>query len=377
MFCSTSSAAIVCATAIIVIAGLRGHPAQSAGAAPDATVVNRGVVELETSGGADISARMAEDIAGIIDDGAARRLVPVIGKGPLQNLADLRYLRGIDLAIVQSDALDYAREQRFLPGIETSLTYVTKLYNVEFHLLVRNDIKSISELANQKVNVDLRGSGTALTAVRVFDLLKLTVTVTNDSQDVALQKLRNGQLAALALVAAKPAPFFQLLKASDGFRLLSIPLGPAVTAAYAPTRITAADYPDLVRGDQPADSIAIGNVLMAADLRLIPERYRNLANFIEALFTGFQTLLEPGRHPKWREVNIAADVPGWQRHPAAEQWLQRNLQVAAPANPEIMKALFSQFVDERRLASGGEPMTSEEKDRLFQQFRSWQRGQAR
>ena len=207
--------------------------------------------------------------------------------------------------------------------------------------------------------------------------MKLTVTVTNDNQDVALQKLRNGQLAALALVAAKPAPFFQVLKASDGFRLLSIPLGPAVTAAYAPTRITAADYPDLVRGDQPADSIAIGNVLMAADLRLIPERYRNLANFIEALFTGFQTLLEPGRHPKWREVNIAADVPGWQRHPAAEQWLQRNLQVAAPANPEIMKALFSQFVDERRLASGGAPMTSEEKDRLFQQFRSWQRGQAR
>src|SRR5204863_6296438 len=140
---------------------------------------------------------------------------------------------------------------------------------------------------------------------------------------------------------------------------------------------TAADYPDLVPPDQPADSIAVGNVLMAADLRMIAERYRNVANFVEALFTGFQTLLEPGHHPKWREVNIAADFPGWQRHPAAEQWLQRNMQVAAAPNPDTLKTLFSQFIDERRQAGGGAPMSADDKNALFQQFRAWQRGQVR
>jgi TRAP-type uncharacterized transport system substrate-binding protein len=352
-----------------------GPPARSAPV--DASIVNRGVVELETGGSADASARIAEEIASIFDDGATRRLVPVIGKGPVQNLTDLRYLRGIDLAIVQSDALDYAREQRLVPGVDTSLTYVTKLYNAELHLLARPDIKSIADLANRKVNVDLRGSGTAFTAGRVFELLKIPVTVTNDSQDVALQKLRSGEIAALAFVAAKPSPFFQVLKAGDGLRLLGIPLNPALTGTYAPTRITSTDYPDLVAPDRPADSIAVGNVLMAADLRQIPERYRNVATFVEALFTGFPTLLEPGHHPKWHEVNIAADFPGWQRQPAAEQWLQRNMQVAAAPNPETLKALFSQFIDERRLASGGAPMSAEEKNALFQQFRAWQRGQAR
>src|SRR5437660_1718129 len=95
-----------------------GGTAQGAQSTLDASVVNRGVVELETGGSPDVSARIAEDIAGIVDDGATRRLVPVIGKGPLQNLTDLRYLRGIALAIVQSDVLDYARARPILPGSE-------------------------------------------------------------------------------------------------------------------------------------------------------------------------------------------------------------------------------------------------------------------
>ena len=80
--------------------------------------VNRGVVELETSGTAGISVRMAEDLANLIDDGATRRVLPVVGKGSLQILIDLRYLRGIDMAIIPIDVLDYAKEQQLYPGIE-------------------------------------------------------------------------------------------------------------------------------------------------------------------------------------------------------------------------------------------------------------------
>ncbi len=362
---------------ILILAAAAIQPAQSAERSPDVTLVNRGVVEIETSGSSYTSARIAEDIASIINDGSTRRLVPVIGQGPLQNLVDLKYLRGIDLAIIQADALDVAREQQRWPTIVSSLTYISKLYNDEFHLLARADIKSVADLANQTVNIDLRDSGTALTATRLFSNLKLSVRTANDSQDVALQKLRSGQIAALAFLVAKPAPIFQNLREKDGLHLLSIPMAPAVIQAYAPTQILAADYPDLVQPDQPVDTIAVGNILMAADLRMVPERYRNVANAVDALFTGFQTLLEPGHHPKWQEVNIAADLPGWQRHPQAAQWLQRNAQVAAAPDPDALKSMFSQFVDERRKAGGGGPMPGDEKDALFQQFRAWQRNQAR
>src|SRR6266849_10936141 len=128
-----------------------------------AASINRGVVEVETSGAAGISVRIAEDLANLIDDGATRRVVPVVCKGSLQNLVDLKHLRGIDLAILQMDVLDYAKEQRLFPGLEASLSYVAKLYNEEFHVLARREISGLAELANQKVNVDLRDSGTAIT----------------------------------------------------------------------------------------------------------------------------------------------------------------------------------------------------------------------
>src|ERR1700760_3396572 len=190
----TITAAIILTLALPVAQPALGKTAASP---PDAGV-NRGVVEIETGRAAGISVRIAEDLANVIDDGATRRVLPVIGKGALQNLTDLKLLRGIDMAILQTDVLDYARQQNLLPGIEYWATYITKLYNEEFHLLARQDIKSVADLANQKVNVDLRGAGTAITAARLFELLNIPVTATHDDQEVALDKLRRGEIAAMA-----------------------------------------------------------------------------------------------------------------------------------------------------------------------------------
>jgi TRAP-type uncharacterized transport system substrate-binding protein len=348
--------------------------AARASSPPPEAIVNRGVVELETASSAGISVRIAEDLASVVNDGATRRVVPVVGQGSLGNVIDLKLLRGIDMAILQADILDYAREQKLFAGIDTSISYITKLYNEEFH--PRPEIKSIADLANQKVNVDLRDSGTAITAKRLFDLVKLTVAPVNDVQDVALEKLRNGEIAALAFVAAKPAPLFHALKGGgDGLHFLALPFSSAVTAGYVPARLTATDYPRLVPQDQAVDTIAVAAMLVVANLQQAPDRYRNVANFVDAFFTGFQSLLEPGHHPKWQEVNLAAEVPGWRRYPPAEQWLQRNLQVAKAPNPEELLSMFARFVDERRQSTGGTTMTQQEKYNLFQQYQRWETGQ--
>src|SRR5262249_30951382 len=94
------------------------------------------------------------------------------------------------------------------PGIGDWVTYIAKLYNEEFHLLARKDFTRVTDLANQKVNVDSRGTGTAITAARLFDLLRIPVTTTNDDQEVALEKLRKREIAALCFVSGKPAPIF-------------------------------------------------------------------------------------------------------------------------------------------------------------------------
>src|SRR5258708_2927835 len=365
----TAIGALVTA-ALVSAAGPAGSA--SPGNSQAALIANRGVVEMMISGAAGISVNIAEDLANVVDDGATRRIVPMIGKGSLQNLADLRLLRGIDVAIVQADVLDYVKERGIYPGIDESVTFIAKLYNEEFHLLARRDIKSVTDLVDKTVNVDLRGSGTAVTATRLFDMLKLKVNMTNDSQEVALEKLRRGEIAALAFVAGKPAPLFVRVSGEDQLKLLTIPFNAAVRAGYAPSRLTSTDYPGLVLADQPIDTIAVGAVLVAADRQYAPERYRNVANFVEAFFTGFESLLTPGHHAKWREVNLAADLPGWRRYGPAAQWLQRNMRVAAAPNPEDVRLMFSRFVDERRIAAGGGTMTQQDKDALFQQFQSWQ-----
>jgi len=332
---------------------------------------NKGVVEIESGATTGISVRIVEDLASIIDDGATRRVLPIVGKGAMQNIADLKLLHGVDIAILQQDVLDYARQQKVVPGIESSISYITKLYNEEFHLLARSDVKSIADLANQKVNVDVRGAGTSVTAGRLFDLLKIPVTVTNFDQQVALDKLKKGEIAALAYVTGKPAPLFLGIKPEDGLHLVSVSLDPKVTAVYVPTRLTNADYPNLVTQDRPVDSVAVGAALYVVNLAPDSDRYRNVTNFVDVFFTQFPSLLEPGHHPKWGEVNLTAEIPGWRRFGPADQWLKRNTTVQNPTGTRDLKTVFQKFLEERLQVSGGQGMTQQQKDDLFGQFQHW------
>jgi hypothetical protein len=123
--------------------------------------------------------------------------------------------------------------------------------------------------------------------------------------------------------------------------------------------------------------VAVGTVLAAANLQPGSDRYRNTVTFVEAFFTGFPSLIGPGHHPKWREVNLYAEFPGWQRFPAAEQWLQRNAPVASVSAPQDLQTIFSHFIDERQKAGAGPALSEQEKNELFKQFQRWQTGQAR
>jgi TRAP-type uncharacterized transport system substrate-binding protein len=332
---------------------------------------DQGVVVIETEGSPGISVRIAEELARILNDGSRRRILPVIGTASLQNIMDLRLLRGIDVIILQKDVLDYAKQRNLVPHIEAWLTYITTLYNEEFHLIARPEIKSISDLGNQKVSVDVQGAGTAVTAARLFHLLGIAVTTTNDDPEAGLEKLRRGEVAAVALVAGKPAPVFCDLIGENGLHFLPIPSNAVVGAGYAPARLTAGNYPGLVPYNQPVDTVAVATLLAVTEIQAGSDRYRNLANFVEAFFGGFQLLLQAGHHAKWREVNLMADLPGWRRFPPAAQWLQRNAQIAAAPDIEKLKAKFSRFIDERHQASGGPPLNQHEKDPLFDQFKRW------
>jgi TRAP-type uncharacterized transport system substrate-binding protein len=334
---------------------------------------NRGVVELIT--GADpAGVAMAHDLASLVDDGATRRLLPVVGRGAIDNVIDLKALRGIDMAIVQTDVLDYAR-QRGMPHLEGSITYVAKLHTEELHLLARADVSSLEELAGKKV---VFAGGARVTGPAVLDQLHIKIEPVFEDQGQALAKLRSGEVVAMAYVAAKPTPLFGGLSRGDGLHYLAVPFAPDMAANYVPAQLTAEDYPQLIAPESSVDTLAVGTTLMVANLTPNTERYRNVANFVDAFFTLLPRLQEAAHHPKWREVNVAAELAGWRRFPPADIWLKRNLVASAPAVDETqMREIFARFLDERAKASGSRTLTAEQKGQLFEQFQSWQRGKAR
>jgi TRAP-type uncharacterized transport system substrate-binding protein len=346
---------------------------------------NRGLVEVVTSDADGGALLLVQDLAAVLDDGATRRILPVVGKGSVQTIVDLRALRGTDAAIIQTDVIKMARERDRIIGPEASVTYVARLYDEELHILARPEIGRLEDLAGKKVNL---GGGAAVTAVAVFDALKIKINPVGEDIAAALADLRSGRIAAAAYVAAKPTPLFCGIPAESGLHFLAVPMRAELAAAYAPGRLTADDYPGLVRAEAPVDTIAVGTVLMVAGLQPSTDRYRNVSAFVDAFFTQFDRLQEAPRSAKWREVNIAADFPGWRRFPAADAWLKRNSTAApavAPSAPAVaqqldetqMQAMFSKFLDQRMRLFGGQPLSQQEKDQLFDQFRRWQNAQAR
>jgi len=359
-------------TAFAVL-GLAFAASPASAADPLVERANRGLVEIVTGSVTGTSVRMAEDLADALDDGATRRVLPVVGKGSFQNLADLKVLRGVDLGIIQTDVLDAARVQHLYPNLE-GVTYIAKLNNDEFHLLARDDIKSVADLAGKKVNFGAPNDASAFTGPRVFQALKIKVEVTSYGQALALEKLRSGEIAAMGVVVGKPAPLFTGLRGDgDKVHFLGVPLQGDIANTYVPARLTADDYPELVRENAPIDTVGVGTVLVVAGLTQGSQRYRNVANFVEVFFTQFPKLLESPHHPKWQEVNLAAELPNWRRFAPADSWIKRNGATAAVAvSDDQMRQIFTQFLDERSKAGGGTTLTAEQKTQLFDQFRRWQ-----
>jgi uncharacterized protein len=335
--------------------------------------INAGTVGIVSGGLNGTYIRIAAELAAVLDDGDTLRVLPLVGKGSVQNIADILFLKGIDIGIVQSDVLAYIKRERLYPGADKSIQYIAKLYNEEFHILAGKDIARVEDLAGKKVNFDVANSGTAMTASLVFDRLKTTVEPVHDDQALALDKLRRGEIAALAYVAGKPASLFRDLKPEEGLHFLALPLDPALLETYLPAQFSHADYPTLVPEGSVVDTLAVGAVMAVYNWAPGSDRYRKVARFVDAFFDKFPALLEPSRHPKWKEVNLAAQVPDWTRFAPAESWLKRS--VAATSGSTPLQRDFTAFLDQSgRAGFNGSPG---DREALFQEFLRWQQNRTR
>src|SRR5215510_16606782 len=89
--------------------------------------------------------RFADELAKVLDDGDNLRILPIVSYGAASNLEDLIYLRGVDVAITQSDVFDYFRNERKTPNIDKRVHYLIRLPISEVQVLARTEIKSLED----------------------------------------------------------------------------------------------------------------------------------------------------------------------------------------------------------------------------------------
>jgi TRAP transporter TAXI family solute receptor len=303
------------------------------------------------------------DLASVLDDGNKLRVLPIVGRGSVQSIADILFLQGVDLGIVRSDTLDYLEKKGFAKDIKKQFTYVTKLYNEEMHVIAPKSIRSLKELEGKTVSVDLPNGGTFVTALIVFERLGIKPNFVYVEQRIAMERLKAGQIDAVIAVQGKPSKTVSAVK-DDRFHLVPVDYAKSLQSDYLPATLNAKDYPNLITDQETVDTIAVPAVLAAYNWAPNTDRYRKLSQFVDAFFTKFPTFQNPPFHPKWKEVSLSAPLADWQRFPAAQQWLdQRGIQPVA-------RDRFEEFL--RQSPTSAKVQSAADKETLFKQFQAWE-----
>jgi uncharacterized protein len=325
----------------------------------------------------DTYLQIAYDLADVLNDGDNLRILPIAGIGGPKNIRDVRYLRGVDIGLTQTNILNnFRRSNERMGQVDNKIVYITKLFNEEVHLVARANVTSIEQLRGLTVNVDAKGSGTSYSMRDVFKALGIEVQEVSMSQAEAFEKVKSGEIAATVLIAGKPVRSMTKLNPEDGLHFVTVPYPSQLMADYYPSTLTHDDYPALIPTGQSVDTIAVSAVLIAYNWpKTNVDRYRRVQRFIEGFFPKIAEFQKPPRHQKWREVNLAAQLPGWTRFEAAQAWLDSRDSQATQASTEKSPGL-PQPVRMDRGAHPAVPNRISQDDAVaYQQFLQWKRQQ--
>ena len=251
-------------------------------------------------------------------NGHGLRVLPVVGLSARSDLEDITR-NGVDLAVVPANALEVETRPGERP--ENPIRYIGRLYKETLQVFARRDVADLRELDGRKVNVGPAGSGSEIAARTLFAVLGIRPVVTMDHADLARQRLKSGDIDAAVFLAAWPA--FQVTEMMIGeFRLLPVSHELLPGSAYEPASLEASQFPTLVGTGNTVPTVSVANVLAVSDALRGSQRYERLNHFVREFYKRAELLHQPGRSPQWKNLDPGADVPGWTRFQAADEWLK-------------------------------------------------------
>ena len=339
------------------------------GSAATKQALNQNTVTLITGTIGGTYVQFGADLASVLDDGNKLRVLPIVGRGSVQSVADILFLQGVDIGIVRADTLDYLERKGFAKDIKKQFTYVTKLYNEEMQVIAPKSINSLRDLEGKTVSVDLPNGSTFVTVLTVADRIGMKANWVYIEQRIAMEKLKKGEVDAVIVVGGKPYKSVSNFGNDGRFHLVKVDYEKPLQGDYLPASLTSKDYPNLIAEGESVDTIAVPALLAAYNWAPNTDRYRKLTNFVDAFFTKFPQFQNPPFHPKWKEVSLSAPLAGWQRLPYAQQWLDTH------GIEPVARGRFDDFL--KQSSAAGKLPSDTDKEALFKQFKAWEAEQAR
>jgi TRAP-type uncharacterized transport system substrate-binding protein len=356
--------------------GTRPSPSQASAEAKRKEAINSWTVGLAAGRTEGAPLQFAAELARVLDDGDNMRVLPIVTRGPFDNIFDLLYLRGVDVAIVYSDILEHFKKNPEISGIEKRINYLVNLFPSELHVFARPEIKTLADLNGKPVNFNSQGTAAAYSGPIMLERLGIKVDAKFVPHNVAMEEMKKSDAyAATVWVSSKPLAPFLKGNFPPGFKFLPVPYVESLEY-YLPSYLDHADYPALIPEGQRIPTISVPAVLAVYDWPTDTDRHRRMVRFVDYLFDRFPKLqTEAGYHPKWKDVSLSASIPGWQRFKPLQDKLDQ-IQAAKPSPQgpagraaEIDPALA------RRQAQRAAPGNQAEQDKLFKQFLEWSKQQ--
>ena len=316
--------------------------------------------------------RFGAEIARNLNNADELRVIPMITYGATDNVKDLLYLKGVDIAFTNADVLEHFRSVEKIPNIEKRIHFISSMYIGHIHLLVRSDINSLKDLEGKKVSFHTPGAGASVSGPILFKRLGIKVEPVPVNNAIALEQMKTGELAGLVNTGGKPQDLFTKFKNDYGYKFLSVPFD-KFEDLYVPSVFTSEDYPGYIKPGEKIDALGVPVVLAVYNWPKEHERFRRIQRFIEYYFDRFEGFQKPPYHPAWKSISLAAKVPGWTRYWVAEEKLKAV--AAARQRPPPTPAIDHQLA--RQQAARAAPNNSAEQERLFQQFLEWSKSSVR
>ncbi len=282
------------------------------------TEAQRGLVSILTDGITEPNGRATQAINELADYGrhiANVRVLPISGHGAVANVRDLLYLRGVDLAVLNSDILAFLDQTGQYPDARRRIRYVTHLFDQKVFLLVRKEIGAIEDLRGRKLVVLSESGASRVTARALFGLSRIDVAVEAIGSgefldDAALSKFDGALLLGDELARVR---FGAQMRRE--YRLLPIVMTPELQKAYRSAEIEGQELAGFSNPSKVA-TVTVSTLLAVFDWAPSQGRYADVTNFIAAFFSNLKGLRQQSSHSIWRQADILAPSPGWIRFAA-------------------------------------------------------------